>query len=79
MYIMSFMTLGIFWVAQQTQLNHLTRSDRSLSWVHILFLFAVSITPFSTTRLVEFTSYRVALLTYWVIISAGGVPPGPDL
>ena len=30
---------GIFWVGQQTQLNHLTRSDRSLSWMHILFLF----------------------------------------
>jgi TMEM175 potassium channel family protein len=34
MYIMSFMTLGICWVGQQTQLNHLARSDRSLSWIH---------------------------------------------
>ncbi len=68
MYIMSFMTLGIFWVGQQTQLNHLARSDRSLSWIHILFLFAVSITPFSTTLLAEFTTYRVALLTYWANI-----------
>jgi len=31
MYTMSFLTLGIFWVGQQTQLNHLARSDRSLS------------------------------------------------
>ena len=38
---MAFMTLGIFWVGQQTQLNHLTRSGRSLSWMHIVFLFAV--------------------------------------
>lgn len=29
MYLMSFMTLGIFWVGQQTQLNHLRRSDRA--------------------------------------------------
>ena len=35
------MTLGIFWVGQQTQPNHLTRSDRSLSWIHILLLFAL--------------------------------------
>ena len=27
-YVMSFITLGIFWVGQQTQLNHLARSDR---------------------------------------------------
>jgi len=67
-YIMSFVTLGIFWVGQQTQLNHLTRSDRSLSWMHILFLFWVSITPFSTTLLAEFIAYRVALVVYWLNI-----------
>ena len=68
MYMMSFMTLGIFWVGQQTQLNHLARSDRSLAWIHILFLFAVSITPFSTTLLAEYTAYRLALLAYWLNI-----------
>jgi uncharacterized membrane protein len=68
MYMMSFLTLGIFWVGQQTQLNHLTRSDRSLSWIHILFLFAVSITPFSTMLLAEFTAYRLALIAYWLNI-----------
>ncbi len=65
MYMLSFMTLGIFWVGQQTQLNYLARSDRSLSWIHISFLFAVSITPFSTSLLAEFTTYRIALLAYW--------------
>ncbi len=68
MYMMSFMTLGIFWVGQQTQLNHLVRSDRSLSWIHIAFLFLVSITPFSTAFLAEFTAYRLALLIYWLNI-----------
>jgi len=66
MYMMSFMTLGIFWVGQQTQLNHLERSDRGLSWMHIVFLFMVSITPFSTTLLAEFTLYRLALVEYWL-------------
>src|SRR5271166_2429131 len=54
MYVMSFMTLGIFWVGQQTQLNHLSSSDRGLTWIHLLFLFAVTITPFSTMLLAEF-------------------------
>ncbi|MGB6678977.1 MAG: TMEM175 family protein [Terriglobales bacterium] len=72
MYIMSFLTLGIFWVGQQTQLNHLTRSDRSLSWIHIVFLFAVSITPFSTMLLAEFIAYRLALIAYWLNIALLG-------
>jgi uncharacterized membrane protein len=66
MYTMTFLTLGIFWVGQQTQLNHLARSERSLSWIHIAFLFGVSLTPFSTTLLAEFPRYRVALVTYWL-------------
>jgi uncharacterized membrane protein len=70
---MTFMTLGIFWVGQQTQLNHLTRSDRGLSWMHLLFLFAVSMTPFSTMLLAGFIAYRIALLVYWVnLLLLGG-------
>jgi uncharacterized membrane protein len=73
MYMMSFLTLGIFWVGQQTQLNHLEQSDRGLTWIHIFFLFVVSITPFSTTLLAEFTAYRLALLEYWLNILMLGV------
>jgi uncharacterized membrane protein len=68
MYLMSFMTLGIFWMGQQAQLHHLERSDRSLSWIHLAFLFFVSMTPFSTTLLAEFNTYRIALLVYWLNI-----------
>jgi uncharacterized membrane protein len=68
MYMMSFLTLGIFWLGQQTQLNHLERSNIRLSWIHIAFLFFVTITPFSTALLAEFTVYRLALLAYWLNI-----------
>ncbi len=68
MYMMSFLTLGIFWVGQQTQLNHLERSERSLTWIHLAFLFAVTLTPFSTMLLAEFIEYRLALVIYWLNI-----------
>jgi uncharacterized membrane protein len=68
MYLMSFMTLGIFWVGQQTQLNHLERSDRHLTWINLAFLFFVTLMPFSTKLLAEFYLYRVALLGYWLNI-----------
>jgi uncharacterized membrane protein len=38
-YLMSFLTLGIFWVGQQTQLNHLERSERHFTWIHLAFVF----------------------------------------
>jgi uncharacterized membrane protein len=64
-YLMSVLTLGIFWVGQQTQLNHLASSDRNLTWLHIAFLCVASILPFSTRLLSEFLEYRTALLVYW--------------
>lgn len=67
-YLMSFLTLGIFWMGQQTQLNHLDRSDRNLSWLHLAFLFAVTLMPVSTHFLTEFAQYRAALLAYWLNI-----------
>ena len=66
MYLMSFLTLGIFWVGQQTQLNYLARADRDLAWIHIAFLAAVATMPFSTTLLAEFITYRTAMLVYWL-------------
>jgi uncharacterized membrane protein len=72
MYMMSFLTLGIFWVGQQTQLNHLQHSDRSLTWIHLVFLFVVTVTPFSTALLAEYTHYRLALLVYWLNIALLG-------
>jgi uncharacterized membrane protein len=74
MYLMSFMTLGIFWVGQQTQLNHVERTDRHLTWINLAFLFAVTLLPFSTKLLAEFYPYRTALLAYWfniLLLGAG--------
>ena len=71
-YLMSFMTLGIFWVGQQTQLNKTQRSDRDLAWIHLAFLLAVTLIPFSTKLLAAFIVYRTALVVYWLNILALG-------
>jgi uncharacterized membrane protein len=67
-YTMSFMTLGIFWVGQGTQLSLLARSNRHYSWLQLLFLFTVTLLPFSTALLAHFPTFRVALVEYWLNI-----------
>lgn len=67
-YLMSFLTLGIFWLGQQAQFNLLERGNRDVVWVHILFLASVCLLPFSTALLAQFIAYRVALLAYWANI-----------
>jgi uncharacterized membrane protein len=67
-YTMSFMTLGIFWLGQGTQLGRLARSNRNYVWIHLLFLFAVTMVPFSTLLLARFYWLRFALIEYWLNI-----------
>ena len=72
-YGMSFLTLGIFWAGQQTQLNHFREGTRDLTWIHLVFLFAITLMPLSTRLLAEFITYRAALGIYWLNILAPGV------
>jgi uncharacterized membrane protein len=67
-YTMSFMTLGIFWLGQGTQLSHLARSNRNFVWIHLVFLFAVTLVPFSTALLANYYWLKVALVEYWLNI-----------
>lgn len=71
-YGMSFITLGIFWAGQQTQLNHVGEGTRDLTWIHLGFLFAITFMPLSTRLLAEFITYRSALLIYWANILVPG-------
>lgn len=64
-FAMSLLTLGIFWVGQQTQFNYCNKADRTFTWIHIVFLFVVLTMPFSTKLLALFITYRIAFAIYW--------------
>ena len=71
-YIMSFLTLGIFWVGQQTQLSQAERTNRNYTWIHLVFLLSVTLVPFSTLLLARFHWSRIALVEYWLNILVMG-------
>ncbi len=71
-YAMSFLTLGILWAGQQTQLNYIAEGTRDLTWIHLGFLFAITFLPLSTRLLASFITYRAALGMYWLNIFAAG-------
>lgn len=60
-YGLSFLTLGIFWNGQQTQLSYLDRGNRDLAWLELLFLAIIALFPFTTSLLAENIDLRLAL------------------
>ena len=67
-WLLSLLTLGIFWLGQQTQLSRLERSNRDLAWLHFVFLAVVTVLPFSTRLLADFLTFRTAFVIYWANI-----------
>ena len=64
-WLLSFMTLGIFWMGQQTLLHAVARGNRDFTWLQLGFLVCVTLMPFSTQLMAEFITLRTALLLYW--------------
>src|SRR5271165_5593305 len=84
-WLLSLLTLGIFWVAQQTQLSQLARSNRDLTWLHLTFLAIITVLPFTTRLLADFFTYRPAFFSSigptfsfsaWPSMSLGLIPNG---
>jgi len=71
-WLMSILTLGIFWVGQQTQLSLLKTSNRDYAWMQIALLAVTTAIPFSTRLLSEFITFRLALLVYWTNLAILG-------
>ena len=72
-YALSFLTLGIFWNAQHTQLNYIARADRHFAWLQLAYLAVVALLPFSTSLLAEFIDVDLAFGVYWINLLALGV------
>ena len=71
-YALSFLTLGIFWNGQQTQLSYMERGNRDLAWLELLFLAIIALFPFTTSLLAENIDLRLALGLYWLNIFLAG-------
>ncbi|MBP7184354.1 MAG: DUF1211 domain-containing protein [Saprospiraceae bacterium] len=71
-YFLSFITMGIYWLAQSTQFHYINKSDRNLNWINLFFLLAVSIMPFTTAFLSAYITFKFSVLIYWINISLLG-------
>lgn len=65
-YLLSFMTLGIFWTAHTTLFYFIEKSDRNFNWLNLSFLLFVTITPFTTAFLSEYITFKFAIGVYWL-------------
>ena len=63
-YVVSFLSLGVFWIGHHNMYHAVRRSDRTLLWLSILFFMFVSSLPFATSVLNAFPNTQVAPLFF---------------
>lgn len=63
-YTISFVTLGVYWVAHHLHFYTINRADRGLLWINILFLMGLSLVPFSTALIGEYYQAKIPVIVY---------------
>lgn len=75
-YALSFIVLGLFWIAHHIHFQYIVRVNRPLLWINILGLLFVALIPFSTALLGDYFLDRFAVLFYGAnlfLAACGGV------
>ena len=71
-YVVSFISLGVFWIGHHNMYHAIRRADRVLLWFNILFFMFVSFLPFSTSVLNAFMQTQIAPLFFGANITIIG-------
>lgn len=72
-YAISFMALGKLWISHNAILHHIHRVDRSLLWLNIVFMFFVSLIPFSASFIAQCPNFPETALLYGLNLMAAGL------
>lgn len=72
-HILSFIVLGLYWIAHHNMFIHIKRHDHVLLWLNTLFLLVIASIPFPTGLLGHYPDERIAIISYAGILFLTGV------
>lgn len=73
MYVLSFIVIGIYWMAHQRVFHYIVRSDGGLLWLNVLFLLTVAFLPVPTNVIGHFGDLPAAAIFYALSLTATGL------
>lgn len=63
-YALSFVVVGIYWVAHHNTFHYIKRTDRNLLWLNILLLMCIVFIPFPTGLLGQYPTQQISIVIY---------------
>lgn len=65
-YIVSFVVLGMYWIAHHLQFHFIRKVDRGILWINLTFMLLVTLVPFTTNVMMEYESLLVPVIMFGV-------------
>ena len=72
-YVLSFLLLAVLWISHHNIFHYITRVNRPLLWLNIIFLLTVGFIPFSTSLIGRYPLVQVTVVIYGTNIFATGL------
>lgn len=63
-YVLSFVIVGVYWVAHHNLFHFVAHTDRALLWLNNFFLMTIAFLPFPAGLLGEYPSTQISIVIY---------------
>lgn len=69
-YVLGFLLLAVLWISHHNIFHYMTRVDRPLLWLNILFLLTIGFLPFSTALVGKYPQFQAPEIIFGVNVIA---------
>lgn len=63
-YLVSFVVLGMYWIAHNLQFHYVKHVDRGMIWINLLFMLLVTLVPFTTNVMIFYEDLVLPIVLY---------------
>jgi uncharacterized membrane protein len=63
-FVLSFVIVGIYWVAHHNSFHYIKRSDRTLLWLNLLLLLCIVFIPFPAALVGQYPEQQISVVIY---------------
>lgn len=67
-YVIGFITLGIFWIGSHYHHHIIHRTDRISSWLNIIFLMTICLVPYCISLIRNYREERSSIIFYSIVL-----------
>ncbi|HJT46762.1 MAG TPA: TMEM175 family protein [Nitrososphaeraceae archaeon] len=72
-YVISFMVVGMYWIAYHRIFEHIRRAYITLLWLNLLFLLFISLVAYFSGLLSTYNIHRIVVISFASILTTAGL------